>query len=108
MDALKLRRTPLRTAFMKAVNQEITKNDPSNCTQEAYNIEFEAIEGYTEKMIVWQVCMKIIMEADASRQKDNHSLVTSSSSESAQDSVPSVFRRVDKLAAFPQLVKENP
>ncbi|GFW74356.1 hypothetical protein TNCV_2412551 [Trichonephila clavipes] len=23
----------------------------TNCTQEAYNIEFEAIEGYTEKMI---------------------------------------------------------
>ncbi|GFY53070.1 integrase catalytic domain-containing protein [Trichonephila inaurata madagascariensis] len=86
MDALKLRRTPLRTAFTKAVNnlQEIIENDPvdmnavetafeqlkvksaklkevedavlelmieSNCTQEAYNIEFEAIEGYAEKMI---------------------------------------------------------
>ncbi|GFU13963.1 hypothetical protein TNCV_631221 [Trichonephila clavipes] len=84
MDALKLRRTPLRTAFTKAVNhlQEIIENDPvdmnavetafemldaksvklkkidedilelmieTNCTQEAYNIEFEAIEGYTEK-----------------------------------------------------------
>ncbi|GFX15530.1 uncharacterized protein TNCV_3304591 [Trichonephila clavipes] len=89
MDALKLRRTPLRTSFTKAVNhlQEIIENDPvdknavemafemldaksvklkkidedilelmieTNCTQEAYNIEFEAIEGYTEKMIAWQ------------------------------------------------------
>ncbi|GFT18136.1 uncharacterized protein TNCV_183031 [Trichonephila clavipes] len=87
---LKLRRTPLRTAFTKAVNhlQEIIENDPvdknavetafemldaksvklkkidedilelmieTNCTQEAYNIEFEAIEGYTEKMIAWQI-----------------------------------------------------
>ncbi|GFW48303.1 integrase catalytic domain-containing protein [Trichonephila clavipes] len=86
MDVLKLRRTPLRTAFTKAVNhlQEVIENDPvdknaietafemldaksvklkkidedilelmieTNCTQEAYNIEFEAIEGYTEKMI---------------------------------------------------------
>ncbi|GFY55892.1 integrase catalytic domain-containing protein [Trichonephila inaurata madagascariensis] len=84
MNALKLRRTPLRTAFTKTVNhlQEISKNDhvdmnavetafeqvkikstklkeveddvlelmiESNCTQEAYNIEFEAIEGYAEK-----------------------------------------------------------
>ncbi|GFX25163.1 hypothetical protein TNCV_2753381 [Trichonephila clavipes] len=84
MDALKLRRTPLRTALTRAVNhlREIIENDPvdknavetafemldakggklkkidedilelmieSNCTQEAYNIEFEAIEGYTEK-----------------------------------------------------------
>ncbi|GFV74981.1 hypothetical protein TNCV_1870011 [Trichonephila clavipes] len=80
MDALKLRRTPLRTAFTKAVNhlQEIIENYPvdknavktafemldakgvklkkihedilelmieTNCTQEAYNIEFEAIES---------------------------------------------------------------
>ncbi|GFY59312.1 zinc finger CCHC domain-containing protein 13 [Trichonephila inaurata madagascariensis] len=115
MDALKLRRTPLRTAFTKAVNhlQEIIENDPvdmnavetafeqlkvksaklkevedavlelmieSNCTQEAYNIEFEAIEGYAEKMIAWQVRVKNIMKADALGQKDNHSLVTSSSS----------------------------
>ncbi|GFU96805.1 integrase catalytic domain-containing protein [Trichonephila clavipes] len=112
---LKLRRTPLRTAFTKAVNhlQEIIENDPvdknavetafemldaksvklkkidedilelmieTNCTQEAYNIEFEAIEGYTEKMIVWQVRVKNIMKTDALGQKDNHSLVTSSSS----------------------------
>ncbi|GFT86686.1 uncharacterized protein TNCV_1251491 [Trichonephila clavipes] len=115
MDALKLRRTPLRTAFMKAVNhlQEIIGNDPvdknavetvfemldakgvklkkidadiqelmigTNCTQEAYNIEFEAIEGYTEKMIAWQVRAKNIMKTDAFGQKGNHSLVTSSSS----------------------------
>ncbi|GFS64274.1 integrase catalytic domain-containing protein [Trichonephila clavipes] len=115
MDALKLRRTPLRTAFTKAVNhlQEIIENDPvdknavetafemldaksvklkkidedilelmieTNCTQEAYNIEFEAIEGYTEKMINWQVRVKNIMKTDALGQKDNHSLVTSSSS----------------------------
>ncbi|GFY78078.1 integrase catalytic domain-containing protein [Trichonephila inaurata madagascariensis] len=115
MDALKLRRTPLRTAFTKAVNhlQEIIENDPvdmnavetafeqlkvksaklkevedavlelmieSNCTQEAYNIEFEAIEGYAEKMIAWQVRVKNIMKADALGQKHNHSLVTSSSS----------------------------
>ncbi|GFX58748.1 integrase catalytic domain-containing protein [Trichonephila clavipes] len=114
MDALKLRRTPLRTAFTKAVNhlQEIIENDPvdknavetafemldaksvklkkidedilelmieTNCTQEAYNIEFEAIEGYTEKMIAWQVRVKN-MKTDALGQKDNHSLVTSSSS----------------------------
>ncbi|GFX81289.1 integrase catalytic domain-containing protein [Trichonephila clavipes] len=52
----------------------------SNCTQEAYNIEFEAIEGYAEKMIAWQVRMKNIMKTDALGQKDNHSLVTSSSS----------------------------
>ncbi|GFX46292.1 integrase catalytic domain-containing protein [Trichonephila clavipes] len=113
MDALKLRRTPLRTAFTKAVNhlQEIIENDPvdknavetafemldaksvklkkidedilelmieTNCTQEAYN--FEAIEGYTEKMIAWQVRVKNIMKTDALGQKDNHSLVTSSSS----------------------------
>ncbi|GFY33694.1 integrase catalytic domain-containing protein [Trichonephila clavipes] len=115
MDALKLRRMPLRTAFTKAVNhlQEIIENDPvdknavetafemlhaksvklkkidedilelmieTNCTQEAYNIEFEAIEGYTEKMIAWQVHVKNIMKTDALGQKDNHSLVTSSSS----------------------------
>ncbi|GFY65763.1 integrase catalytic domain-containing protein [Trichonephila inaurata madagascariensis] len=115
MDALKLRRTPLRTAFMKAVNhlQEIIENDPvdmnavetafqqlkkksaklkevedaalelmieSNCTQEAYNIEFEAIEGYSEKMIAWQVNVKNIMKTDALGQKTNHSLVTSLSS----------------------------
>ncbi|GFS38161.1 hypothetical protein TNIN_300251 [Trichonephila inaurata madagascariensis] len=115
MDALKLRRPPLRTAFTKAVNhlQEIIENDPvdmnavetafeqlkvksaklkevedavlelmieSNCTQEAYNIEFEAIEGYAEKMIAWQVRVKNIMKTDALGQKDNHSLVTSSSS----------------------------
>ncbi|GFT35291.1 integrase catalytic domain-containing protein [Trichonephila clavipes] len=115
MDALKLRRTPLRTAFTKAVNhlQEIIENDPvdknavetafemldaksvklkkidedilelmieTNCTQEAYNIEFEAIEGYTEKMIAWQVRVKNIMKTDALGQKYNHSLVTSSSS----------------------------
>ncbi|GFS34452.1 integrase catalytic domain-containing protein [Trichonephila inaurata madagascariensis] len=115
MDALKLRRTLLRTAFTKAVNhlQEIIENDPvdmnavetafeqlkvksaklkevedavlelmieSNCTQEAYNIEFEAIEGYAEKMIAWQVRMENIMKADALGQKHNHSLVTSSSS----------------------------
>ncbi|GFY50269.1 hypothetical protein TNIN_495461 [Trichonephila inaurata madagascariensis] len=52
----------------------------SNCTQEAYNIEFEAIEGYAEKMIAWQVRVKNIMKADALGQKDNHSLFTSSSS----------------------------
>ncbi|GFS56552.1 uncharacterized protein TNIN_278181 [Trichonephila inaurata madagascariensis] len=115
MDALKLRRTPLRTAFTKAVNhlQEIIENDPldmnavetafeqlkvksaklkevedavlelmieSNCTQEAYNIEFEAIEGYAEKMIAWQVRVKNIMKTDALGQKGNHSVVTSSSS----------------------------
>ncbi|GFY56694.1 hypothetical protein TNIN_252891 [Trichonephila inaurata madagascariensis] len=86
MDALKLRRTPLRTVFTKAVNhlQEIIENDPvdknaletafemfnakgvklkkidddilelmieSNCTKEAYNIEFDTIESYSEKMI---------------------------------------------------------
>ncbi|GFU92581.1 integrase catalytic domain-containing protein [Trichonephila clavipes] len=51
----------------------------TNCTQ-AYNIEFEAIEGYTEKMIAWQVRVKNIMKTDALGQKDNHSLVTSSSS----------------------------
>ncbi|GFY73618.1 hypothetical protein TNIN_249901 [Trichonephila inaurata madagascariensis] len=100
MDALKLRRTPLRTAFTKAVNhlQEIIENDPvdmnavetafeqlkvksaklkevedtvlelmieSNCTQEAYNIEFEAIEGYAEKMIAWQSARENIMKTDA-------------------------------------------
>ncbi|GFV20597.1 integrase catalytic domain-containing protein [Trichonephila clavipes] len=115
MDALKLRRTPLRTTFTKAVNhlQEIIENDPvdknavetafemldaksvklkkidedilelmieTNCTQEAYNIEFEVIEGYTEKMIAWQVRVKNIMKTDALGQKDNHSLVTSLSS----------------------------
>ncbi|GFX20239.1 integrase catalytic domain-containing protein [Trichonephila clavipes] len=52
----------------------------SNCTQEAYNIEFEAIEGYAEKMIAWQVHVKNIIKTDALGQKDNHSLVTSSSS----------------------------
>ncbi|GFY73670.1 hypothetical protein TNIN_333081 [Trichonephila inaurata madagascariensis] len=86
MDALKLRRMPLRTASTNAVNhlQEIIENHPvdmnavetafeqlkvksakfkevedavlelmieTNCTQEAYNIEIEAIEGYAEKMI---------------------------------------------------------
>ncbi|GFV90459.1 uncharacterized protein TNCV_50341 [Trichonephila clavipes] len=115
MDALKLRRTPLKTAFTKAVNhlQEVIENNPvdknavetafemldaksvklkkidedilelmieTNCTQEAYNIEFEVIDGYTEKMIAWQVRVKNIMKTDALGQKDNHSLVTSSSS----------------------------
>ncbi|GFW79816.1 hypothetical protein TNCV_2590361 [Trichonephila clavipes] len=76
----------------------------SNCTQEAYNIEFEAIEGYAEEIIAWQVHVKNIRETDALGQKDNHSLVTSSS----QDSVPAVFWRVDGLAAFPQPIQENP
>ncbi|GFX02186.1 DUF5641 domain-containing protein [Trichonephila clavipes] len=115
MDALKLRRTPLRTAFTKAVNhlQEVIENDlvdknavetafemlhaksvklkkidedilelmiETKCTQEAYNIEFEAIEVYTEKIIAWQVRVKNIMKTDALGQKDNNSLVTSSSS----------------------------
>ncbi|GFW63988.1 integrase catalytic domain-containing protein [Trichonephila clavipes] len=39
----------------------------TTCTQEAYNIEFEAIEGYTEKMIAWQVRVKNIMKTDALR-----------------------------------------
>ncbi|GFY00963.1 uncharacterized protein TNCV_1363691 [Trichonephila clavipes] len=68
----------------------------TNRTQEAYNIEFEAIEGYTEKMIAWQLRVKNIMKTDVLGQKDNHSLVTSSSS---QDSVPTVFWRVDGLVA---------
>ncbi|GFW97587.1 uncharacterized protein TNCV_684571 [Trichonephila clavipes] len=111
MVALKLRRTPLRTVFTKAVNhlQEIIENDPvdknavetafemldaksvklkkidedilelmieTNYTQEAFNIEFEAIEGYTEKMIAWQVLL-------------------------------AVFWRIDGLAAIPQPVQEN-
>ncbi|GFY61896.1 hypothetical protein TNIN_455211 [Trichonephila inaurata madagascariensis] len=115
MDALKLKRMPLRTAFTKAVNhlQESSENDPvdmnsvetafkqlkiknvklkeqedavlelmieSNCTQEAYNIEFETIEDYAEKMIAWQVRLKNIMKTDALGQKDNHSLITSSAS----------------------------
>ncbi|GFX74079.1 hypothetical protein TNCV_490431 [Trichonephila clavipes] len=52
----------------------------SNCTQEAYNIEFEALEGYAEKEIAWQVRVKNIVKTDTLRQKDSHSLVTSSSS----------------------------
>ncbi|GFT56192.1 hypothetical protein TNCV_129881 [Trichonephila clavipes] len=77
----------------------------SNCAQEAYNSEFKTIEGYSEKIIALQVRVKNVMNTDDSRQKDNHSLITSSSS---QDSVPSVFWRVDGLAVFRQPVQENP
>ncbi|GFR19345.1 hypothetical protein TNCT_7491 [Trichonephila clavata] len=115
MGALKLRRTPLRTAFTKAVNhlQEVAENEQidkneleiafeqlklkneklrqidesildmlseANCSQEAYNNEFEAIESYVEKMIAWKIKFKNLMENDPSGQKDNPSLVTSTSS----------------------------
>ncbi|GFY74945.1 hypothetical protein TNIN_110731 [Trichonephila inaurata madagascariensis] len=71
MDALKLRRTPLRTAFTKAVNhlQEIIENDP---------VDMNAVETASEQLK--QVRVKNIMKTDALGQKDNHSLVTSSSS----------------------------
>ncbi|GFQ68368.1 hypothetical protein TNCT_514741 [Trichonephila clavata] len=110
-----LRRTPLRTAFTKAVNhlQEVVENEQldkneleiafeqlklknkelrqidesildmlseANCSQEAYNNEFEAIESYVEKMIASKIRFKNLMENNPSGQKDNHSLVTSSSS----------------------------
>ncbi|GFQ83622.1 hypothetical protein TNCT_24331 [Trichonephila clavata] len=80
MDALKLRRTPLRRAFTKAVNhlQEVAEyNEQIKLSQDTYNTEFEAIEGYAEKLISWQVRFKNLMKTDASGQKDNHSLVTS-------------------------------
>ncbi|GFR12554.1 hypothetical protein TNCT_114491 [Trichonephila clavata] len=103
MDALKLRRTPLRTAFTKAVNhlQDVAENEQldkneleiafeqlklkneklrqidesildmlseANCSQEAYNNEFEAIESYVEKMIAWKIKFKNLMENDPSGQ----------------------------------------
>ncbi|GFQ93850.1 hypothetical protein TNCT_50001 [Trichonephila clavata] len=115
MDALKLRRTPLKTAFTKAVNhlQEVAENEQpdkneleiafeqlklkneklrqidesildmlseANCSQEVYNNEFEAIESYVEKMIAWKIKFKNLMEKNPSGQKDNPSLVTSTSS----------------------------
>ncbi|GFY60537.1 hypothetical protein TNIN_371371 [Trichonephila inaurata madagascariensis] len=81
----------------------------SNCTQEAYNIEFEAIEGYAEKMIAWQVRVKNIMKqcfGTEGQPQPGHIFVFISAS--SQDSVPAVFWRVDGLAAFPQPVQENP
>ncbi|GFY76727.1 hypothetical protein TNIN_336491 [Trichonephila inaurata madagascariensis] len=53
--------------------------ESNSVKQEAYNIEFEAIEGYAKKMIAWQVRVKNIMKTDALGQKDNHGLVTFSS-----------------------------
>ncbi|GFR03105.1 hypothetical protein TNCT_613901 [Trichonephila clavata] len=50
----------------------------ANCSQEAYNNEFEAIESYVDKMIAWKIKFKNLMENDPSGQKDNHSLITSS------------------------------
>ncbi|GFR28011.1 hypothetical protein TNCT_75061 [Trichonephila clavata] len=52
----------------------------ANCSQEAYNNEFEAIESYVEKMIAWKIKFKNLMENDPPGQKDNPSLVTSTSS----------------------------
>ncbi|GFY36974.1 hypothetical protein TNIN_429841 [Trichonephila inaurata madagascariensis] len=52
-------------------------NDRVKLYAKAYNIEFEAIEGYAEKMIARQVRVKKYHEEDALGQ-DNHSLVTSS------------------------------
>ncbi|GFW88519.1 uncharacterized protein TNCV_3552881 [Trichonephila clavipes] len=70
-----------KSVKLKKIDEDILEfTTETNCTQEAYNIEFEAIEGYTEKMIAWQVRVKNIMKTDALGQKDNHSLVTSSSS----------------------------
>ncbi|GFU42294.1 integrase catalytic domain-containing protein [Trichonephila clavipes] len=70
-----------KSVKLKKIDEDILElMIETNCTQEAYNIEFEAIEGYTEKMIAWQVRVKNIMKTDALGQKDNHSLVTSSSS----------------------------
>ncbi|GFY66487.1 hypothetical protein TNIN_108941 [Trichonephila inaurata madagascariensis] len=74
----------------------------SNCTQKAHNFEFETMEGYTEKMIAWQVCVKNIMKGrcfGTERQpQSGHIFVLISAS--SQDSVQSVFRRVDGLAAY--------
>ncbi|GFV43325.1 integrase catalytic domain-containing protein, partial [Trichonephila clavipes] len=78
--------TALEMLDAKSVKLKIIDEDilelmiETNCTEEAYNIEFEAIDGYTEKMIAWQVRVKNIMKTDALGQKDNHSLITSSSS----------------------------
>ncbi|GFY54386.1 hypothetical protein TNIN_203781 [Trichonephila inaurata madagascariensis] len=79
--------------------------------QEAYNIELEALEGYTEKMIAWQCRLKNIMKRDiffgtkGQPQPGNNFVFISASS---QDSVPAVFWRFDGLAAFPQPVQDNP
>ncbi|GFQ82088.1 hypothetical protein TNCT_515211 [Trichonephila clavata] len=132
MDALKLRRTPLRTAFIKAVNhlQEVAENEQldkneletafeqlklknkklrqidesildmlseANCSQEAYNNEFEAIESYVEKMIAWKIKFKNLMENDPSGQKDNPSHINFLISASSKDPVSTVFRRVEGL-----------
>ncbi|GFW88492.1 hypothetical protein TNCV_3552611 [Trichonephila clavipes] len=96
----------IKSAKLKEVEDAVLElMIESNCTQEAYNIEFEAIEGYAEKMIAWQGRVKNIMKTDALGQKDNHSLVTSSSS---QDSVPAVFWRFNGLAALLQPAQKNP
>ncbi|GFW02597.1 integrase catalytic domain-containing protein [Trichonephila clavipes] len=71
----------IKSAKLKEVEDAVLElMIESNCTQEAYNIEFEAIESYAEKMIAWQVHVKNIMKTDALGQKGNPSLVTSSSS----------------------------
>ncbi|GFV65412.1 uncharacterized protein TNCV_2638421 [Trichonephila clavipes] len=36
----------------------------TNCTQEAFKSEFEAIEGYTEKTIAWQVLLAVFWRVD--------------------------------------------
>ncbi|GFW90039.1 integrase catalytic domain-containing protein [Trichonephila clavipes] len=44
-----------KSVKLKKIDEDILElMIETNCTQEAYNIEFEAIEGYTEKMIAWQ------------------------------------------------------
>ncbi|GFR07307.1 hypothetical protein TNCT_435401 [Trichonephila clavata] len=138
MDALKLRRTPLRTAFTKAVNhlhevaenEQLDKNEleiafeqlkikneklrqidesildmlsEANCSQEAYNNEFEAIESYVEKIIAWKIKFKSLVENDPSGQKDNPSLVTSTSSSLRLPKIQfqQVFRRIDGLVEIP-------
>ncbi|GFS88199.1 transposable element Tcb1 transposase [Trichonephila clavipes] len=70
-----------KSVKLKKIDEDILElMIETSCTQEAYNIEYEAIEGYTEKMIAWQVRVKNIMKTDDLGQKDNHRLVTSSSS----------------------------
>ncbi|GFS63443.1 uncharacterized protein TNCV_2239811 [Trichonephila clavipes] len=54
-----------KSVKLKKIDEDILElMIETNCTQEAYNIEFEAIEGYTEKMIAWQVLPAVFWRID--------------------------------------------
>ncbi|GFT72133.1 uncharacterized protein TNCV_2272341 [Trichonephila clavipes] len=105
MDALKLRRTTLRTAFTKAINhfQEIIENDPVH--RNAVETAFEMLDakGVTLKKIDEDI-LELMIESNyicfgtEGRPQPGHIFVFISAS--SQDSVPAVFWRVVDWLGF--------